>query len=89
MVTREDLAEQSVDDLLDIGEIDEETAAKLIMTARKIWFDDENANKVEAYRWRQNLVVDKKTAQNVRKRRTVKQFAEEIGVKADRLLQSI
>lgn len=40
IVTREDLAEQSVDDLLDIGEIDEETAAKLIMTARKIWFDD-------------------------------------------------
>ncbi|RDI42458.1 transcription termination factor NusA [Aquicella lusitana] len=41
IVTREDLAEQSVDDLLDIGEIDEDTAAKLIMTARKIWFDDE------------------------------------------------
>jgi N utilization substance protein A len=41
VVTREDLAEQSVDDLLEIGEIDEETAAKLIMTARKIWFDDE------------------------------------------------
>jgi N utilization substance protein A len=38
---REALAEQSVDDLLDIGEIDEETAAKLIMTARKIWFDNE------------------------------------------------
>lgn len=41
IVTREDLAEQSVDDLLDIGEFDEEKAAKLIMTARKIWFDDE------------------------------------------------
>lgn len=41
VVTREDLAEQSVDDLLDIGEIDEVTAAKLIMTARKIWFEDE------------------------------------------------
>jgi N utilization substance protein A len=41
IVTRENLAEQSVDDLLDIGEIDEETAATLIMTARKIWFDDE------------------------------------------------
>ncbi|OGT44595.1 MAG: transcription termination/antitermination protein NusA [Gammaproteobacteria bacterium RIFCSPHIGHO2_12_FULL_37_34] len=40
VVTREDLAEQSVDDLLDIGGIDEVTAAKLIMTARKIWFDD-------------------------------------------------
>jgi N utilization substance protein A len=41
IVTREDLAEQSVDDLLDIGGIEEETAAKLIMTARKIWFEDE------------------------------------------------
>lgn len=40
IVTREDLAEQSVDDLLDVGEIKEETAAKLIMTARKIWFDE-------------------------------------------------
>lgn len=41
VITREDLAEQSVDDLLEFGEIDEATAAKLIMTARKIWFDDE------------------------------------------------
>ncbi|HLB42729.1 MAG TPA: transcription termination factor NusA [Gammaproteobacteria bacterium] len=40
VVTREDLAEQSVDDLLEISKIDEATAAKLIMTARKIWFDD-------------------------------------------------
>jgi transcription termination/antitermination protein NusA len=41
IVTRENLAEQSVDDLLETGEIDEQIAAKLIMTARKIWFDDE------------------------------------------------
>lgn len=40
IITREDLAEQSVDDLLEISEIDEDTAAKLIMTARKPWFDD-------------------------------------------------
>ncbi|EKD53720.1 MAG: hypothetical protein ACD_60C00160G0042 [uncultured bacterium] len=40
IITREDLAEQSVDDLLDIGEIDEEKAAKLIMIARKPWFDE-------------------------------------------------
>lgn len=40
VVTREDLAEQSVDDLLEFGEFNEENAAKLIMTARKIWFDD-------------------------------------------------
>lgn len=42
VVTREDLAEQSVDDLLEVGaELNEAKAAELIMTARKIWFDDE------------------------------------------------
>lgn len=40
IITREDLAEQSVDDLLEIKEIDETTAARLIMTARKPWFDE-------------------------------------------------
>lgn len=38
VVTREDLAEQSVDDLLEFGDINEEKAAEIIMTARKIWF---------------------------------------------------
>lgn len=38
IITREDLAEQSVDDLLELGELDEEIAAKLIMIARKPWF---------------------------------------------------
>ena len=42
IITREDLAEQSVDDLLEINEIDENKAAKLIMTARKPWFDETN-----------------------------------------------
>ncbi|MCC2666440.1 MAG: nusA [Gammaproteobacteria bacterium] len=42
IVTREDLAEQSVDDLLEIVEtkLDEKSAANLIMVARKPWFDD-------------------------------------------------
>jgi N utilization substance protein A len=40
VVTREDLAEQSVDDLLEFGGFNEDRAAKLIMTARKIWFDE-------------------------------------------------
>jgi N utilization substance protein A len=40
VVTREDLAEQSVDDLLELSDMSEERAAKLIMTARKIWFDE-------------------------------------------------
>jgi N utilization substance protein A len=39
IVTREDLAEQSVDELLDIEGIDQDKAAELIMTARKIWFE--------------------------------------------------
>ncbi|HEU5280408.1 MAG TPA: transcription termination factor NusA [Gammaproteobacteria bacterium] len=38
VVTREDLADQSVDDLLEFGDISEEKAAEIIMTARKIWF---------------------------------------------------
>lgn len=42
IITREDLAEQSVDDLLEIAELklNETNAANLIMTARKIWFDE-------------------------------------------------
>ncbi|WP_348827437.1 transcription termination factor NusA [Halomonas sp. RT37] len=39
--TMEDLAEQSVDDLVDIEEVDEERAAALIMTARAPWFESE------------------------------------------------
>ncbi|MGB1110847.1 MAG: transcription termination factor NusA [Gammaproteobacteria bacterium] len=38
---REELAEQAIDDLMEIDGMDEELAADLIMTARKIWFDDE------------------------------------------------
>lgn len=45
IITREDLAEQSVDDLLEFGEMDEHTAAKLIMTARKPWFDNIDSGK--------------------------------------------
>ncbi|MCW8880647.1 MAG: transcription termination factor NusA [Kangiellaceae bacterium] len=39
--TMEDLAEQSVDDLVDIEELDEKRAAELIMTARAPWFNEE------------------------------------------------
>lgn len=38
--TMEDLAEQAVDDLLDIEGMDEERAAALIMTARAPWFEE-------------------------------------------------
>lgn len=38
IVTRDDLAEQAVDDLLEIEGIDEVRAAKLIMAARAHWF---------------------------------------------------
>lgn len=38
IVTMADLAEQSIDDLLDIPGLDEDRAAKLIMKAREPWF---------------------------------------------------
>jgi N utilization substance protein A len=41
IVTMEDLAEQAVDDLLDIDGMDGERAAALIMTARTPWFESE------------------------------------------------
>jgi N utilization substance protein A len=44
IITMEDLAEQSVDDLVDIEVMDEEQAAKLIMTARAPWFEEQQAS---------------------------------------------
>ncbi len=41
IVTMEDLAEQGVEDLLDIEGMDEEKAGQLIMTARAPWFENE------------------------------------------------
>ncbi|KXJ53613.1 transcription termination factor NusA [Neptuniibacter pectenicola] len=41
IITMEDLAEQSIDDLIDIEDLDEERAAALIMTARAPWFAEE------------------------------------------------
>jgi N utilization substance protein A len=41
IITMEDLAEQAVDDLMDIDDMDEERAAALIMTARAPWFADQ------------------------------------------------
>lgn len=39
--TMEDLAEQSIDELLEIEGMDEERAGQLIMTARAPWFEDQ------------------------------------------------
>ncbi len=39
IVTMEDLAEQSIDELMEIDGMDEERAAQLIMTARAPWFE--------------------------------------------------
>ncbi|WP_028470585.1 transcription termination factor NusA [Neptunomonas japonica] len=41
VITMEDLAEQSVEELLDVEGMNEEKAAELIMTARAPWFADE------------------------------------------------
>jgi N utilization substance protein A len=38
ILNMEDLAEQSIDDLMDIDGMSEERAGKLIMTARAPWF---------------------------------------------------
>ena len=42
VITREDLADQSVGDVLDIIDIAEERAGVLIMKAREMWFEDES-----------------------------------------------
>ncbi len=41
VVTREDLAEQAVDELLDVEDMNEERAGELIMAARAHWFEAE------------------------------------------------
>jgi N utilization substance protein A len=41
--TMEELAEQAVDDLLEVEGMTEERARELIMTARAPWFVDEKA----------------------------------------------
>ena len=44
VTTREDLAEQSVDELLEIAaELDSEFAGSLIMSARAVWFENDEA----------------------------------------------
>ena len=44
VVSREDLAEQSVDELLEIATtIDQEAAGNLIMSARAVWFENDEA----------------------------------------------
>src|SRR5262249_1841703 len=44
IATREDLAEQAIDDLLEIDGMDAERAGALIMAARKHWFDAAGQN---------------------------------------------
>jgi N utilization substance protein A len=39
--TRDDLADLAVDELVDLGGVDEKTAAELIMEARKHWFEQD------------------------------------------------
>ncbi len=41
VVTMEDLAEQSVDELMEIEGMDEKRAGELIMTARAPWFAEQ------------------------------------------------
>ncbi|MEX0943173.1 MAG: transcription termination factor NusA [Pseudomonadales bacterium] len=48
IITMEDLAEQAVDDLLDIEDLDQQRAGELIMTARAPWFADEELEEDQA-----------------------------------------
>lgn len=48
IVTMDDLAEQSVDELLELGDLDEEKAAQLIMKAREPWFAEAEAEAAAA-----------------------------------------
>lgn len=41
IITMEDLAEQAIDDLMEVEEMTEERAGELIMTARAPWFEEE------------------------------------------------
>jgi transcription termination/antitermination protein NusA len=43
IITMEDLAEQAIEDLIDIAELDNERAGELIMTARAPWFAEEDS----------------------------------------------
>lgn len=43
IVTREDLAEQSVDELVDVEGLDKQSAAKIIMEARAHWFNEKTS----------------------------------------------
>ena len=60
IVTMEDLAEQSVDDIADIEELTEQQAGELIMQARAPWFAEEETkskkkpNKIEST-WHKSL----------------------------------
>jgi transcription termination/antitermination protein NusA len=47
IVTMDDLAEQSVDELMEISDLDKEAAGKLIMTARIPWFESEESSEEE------------------------------------------
>ena len=49
VLTRDDLAEKSVDDLKEIIEIDSKEAANLIMAARAHWFAEEESRKAKNY----------------------------------------
>jgi transcription termination/antitermination protein NusA len=48
VISMEDLAEQSVDELMDITGIDKDRAGELIMTARIPWFESEESNSESA-----------------------------------------
>ncbi|MBO6558377.1 MAG: transcription termination/antitermination protein NusA [Pseudomonadales bacterium] len=47
IVTMEDLAEQAIDDLIEVEDMTEERAGELIMTARAPWFEEASSEEAE------------------------------------------
>jgi N utilization substance protein A len=48
IITMEDLAEQAIDDLLEVEDMTEERAGELIMTARAPWFEEAEGDEATA-----------------------------------------
>ena len=78
ILTRDDLAELSVDELVELIEIDRDEGSNLIMEARAHWFDSEGDNLNPVVR---RILVSVNTS--------VKDFAAELKVPVDTLLDQL
>ena len=75
ILSREDLAEQSVDELTEIAPMEAQVAGDKIMSARAVWFEDEQ----------KSLTGEVLLMAQV----TVQQLAETVGTPVERLLEQL